>query len=482
MTGYPKCTEGVTVLCILLVFLALNASLFLEGYHGDIRGQQTWGNQALKNGVSSLYAEHTTDYPPLYLYVLKFNAWVNLRLFRNTEVMTRNYVFISKMIPTVCNLTIGLGIFAHFRKRSFKKALLGMCLYLFNPAIVYNTAYWGQVDSVNALFMFFCILFLVNERYMWSTICISLAVLTKIQSIILLPLVLAIVLVNSERKDVFKMLFANAAVVLTVLMPFIRGGVIVQLVRRCLFSVGWQPYVTANAYNIWFLVSPRTPEDWLTTLRDTYTLSGISLRSIGFALIIAYTLLVLYQVLKHRNLSSSEDSETLSLPTRLHAREIGKRFLRAGKLRLPSVSKTGGFSRQSFINKKNAVIAAAGMTLAFFILPTEIHERYLFPFFPLLSLVVLDNMRYARTYLILTFTHLINLMIAFPFQNRDTLFYGTIQTVLDSVTKMDEFALIGIASAIAAVNIITFIHYSKIGILQGILNNQTNGLADRRSS
>jgi len=189
--------------------------------------------------------------------------------------------------------------------------------------------------------------------------------------------------------------------------------------------------VTANAYNIWFLVSPRAPEDWLTTLRDTYTLSGISLRSIGFALIIAYTLLIVYQVLK---------------------------------------------------NKKNAVIAAAGMTLAFFILPTEIHERYLFPLFPLLSLIALDDMRYARTYLILTFTHLINLMIAFPFQNRDTLFYGTIQTVLDSVTKMDEFALIGIASAIAAVNIITFIHYSKIGVLQGILNNQTNGLADRRSS
>ncbi len=431
MTGYPRYTEGVTVLCIILVFLALNVNLFLEGYHGDLQGQQTWGNQALKNGVSSLYAEHTTDYPPLYLYVLKFNAWLNLRLFRNSEVMTRNYVFISKIIPTVCNLIIGLGIFAHFRKRSFKKALLGMCLYLFNPAIIYNTAYWGQVDSVNALFMFFCIVFLVNERYMWSTICISLAILTKIQSIILLPLVLAVVLVNSERKDIFKMLFANTAVVLTVLMPFIRGGVIVQLVRRCLFSVGWQPYVTANAYNIWFLVSPRAPEDWLTTLRDTYTLSGISLRSIGFALIIAYTLLIVYQVLK---------------------------------------------------NKKNAVIAAAGMTLAFFILPTEIHERYLFPLFPLLSLIALDDMRYARTYLILTFTHLINLMIAFPFQNRDTLFYGTIQTVLDSVTKMDEFALIGIASAIAAVNIITFIHYSKIGVLQGILNNQTNGLADRRSS
>ncbi len=53
--------------------------------------------------------------------------------------------------------------------------------------------------------------------------------------------------------------------------------------------------------------------------------------------------------MKHRNLSSLEERKTFPSHTRLRAREIVYRFLRAGKLRLPSVSKTGGLSRQFLI-------------------------------------------------------------------------------------------------------------------------------------
>jgi Gpi18-like mannosyltransferase len=410
-----KIKQIITVSSIIFLFLLFNIFLFDKGgFPGDISSQQHWGNTALQQGLSILYSKGITDYPPLYMYVLKFNAWLNSKLSGKLS-----YTFISKTIPTLCNLIIGLVVFFYLRKKNYKIALIAMCLYLFNPVIMYNTAYWGQIDSANTLFMFLSIIFLIHKKYIPSTIFIVLAVLTKIQSIVLVPIIGIVLLMNSNVKKIVQILFIDVATIFIVLLPYILGGTFWKIIKVIFDSVDRYPLVTANTYNIWFLVSPRTPSVFWTTLRDSTQIFGISLKIIGLSLLAIYTLIVIYQLIKKHDAN-------------------------------------------------NIILGAASMAFAFFMLPTQIHERYLFPFFALFVLIALNNRKYLWIYVILSVTSLFNLMMVFPFYSKHIIFYP-IQILLSLMMRF--FSFINLAILISLVNILVFIYFSKIGIFHNLLRN-----------
>ena len=60
--------------------------------------------------------------------------------------------------------------------------------------------------------------------------------------------------------------------------------------------------------------------------------------------------------------------------------------------------------------------AAFALTFAFYVLPTEIHERYMFPALAFLSVVYCHNRRFIMMYAALTLTFLINLQVL-PFSD-----------------------------------------------------------------
>lgn len=415
-----KKKEFLTILGIALIFLVLNISVFTTKFHGDLATQQVWGNYALEHGVSSLYANEMTDYPPLYMFVLKLNAWLNYILFNNTTVGSYPYVFISKTIPTLCNLIIGLGIFVYLQKKDYKKAVISMCIYLFNPITLYNSAYWGQVDSVNALFMFFSILSLIKRRYLLSTLLLTLAVLIKIQSVVILPVVGLIIFMDIDLKNYLKIIFTNATILFLVLFPYWRGGVIRQVVYTITHSADRFPYVVLATFNFWYLffpIKPGTP--WRDIVLDTTKTFGISYRIIGLTLLGTYTLFLVYQIFKNKDI-------------------------------------------------ENVVLASASMAFAFFMLPTQIHERYLFPFFSLFALIVLKNKRYLIVYFILSFTHLLNLM-KFEFIDKWHIIIYTIQSFLNFL--IEKLMFIKVGWAIALINVIVFVYFSKIGIFNNLVDN-----------
>ncbi|MFH1788563.1 MAG: hypothetical protein ABH834_04210 [Candidatus Altiarchaeota archaeon] len=399
--------------CFALASFLINASLFSASSHGDVRGQQEWGNYALKNGVASLYLRGVTDYPPIYLYVFELNSWISLTFFRTNALLSAPYVFVSKTIPTIALILTGLAVYLHFRDESRKKALLGSGLIMLNPALIYNTGYWGQVDSVNTLFMVLAVIFLARKRPLLSTLSISIAVLVKIQSLILAPLIWLIIVRERGVSASLKFAALNAVLVFLLLAPYVSSGVLGNVWSVVSGSVGYQPFVTANAYNIWFLASPRFPYQYLATLQDTTTVFGVTLRTISLVLMGAYTLFVLHRVL---------------------------------------------------LKGVGATFAAASLCLAFFMLPTEIHERYLFAFIPLAAILVVEDLRHLKVFLLFTLTHLVNLMMAYPFKSSYNLLFYPLQSILDLIFSLDKQAFIGVACAVASVNIIAFIYFTRKGI------------------
>ena len=118
----------------------------------------------------------------------------------------------------------------------------------------------------------------------------------------------------------------------------------------------------------------------------------------------------------------------------------------------------------------NIILASAGMAFAFFMLPTQIHERYLFPFFALFVLIALNNKKYLWMYIILTITYLLNLMMILPFY-RSGIFH-LIQIFLNISHNLFSFTRVAIV--IAVVNVLTFIYFNKIGIFNNLLHNLKN--------
>lgn len=392
------------ILPIILVFLATNLTLISLSHpvysgaasvYSDVIAQEKWGDYALEHSIASLYEKNMTDYPPLYLYALYFNAWLNYQISRNHSGSaapgTYWYVFISKVIPLFCNLLIGLLLFFALRRWNLNKAVVAAAVYLFNPAIALNTSYLGQVDSVYTVFVLLALVFLIDKKYFLSTLFAFVAVLTKVQAVFFLPILAVVLLVNLSAKKLLRLIVGALAFFLAIMLPFL--GVIQNIVSTIIKNFGEYPYVTVNALNIWFVLFGYPVPYYVQAVRDTNTVLGISLRTWGYLLLGVYTAVVMYQVFKAPG---------------------------------------------------NIAIGSASLAFASFMLPTEIHERYLFPFFALFLLTALEKRKYLSIYVSLTITYLLNMMLAMNLSNSYILLYSV---ALVNVVVFAYFTFVGICGS-----------------------------------
>ncbi|MBR9706049.1 hypothetical protein GOV14_03380 [Candidatus Pacearchaeota archaeon] len=414
--------EIFAIILISILFLSINYSVFDKAVYGaDAKTFQRWGSTLLKGGTKELYnvdgssGQSDLDYPPLYLPVLKLNVWIDWKITGNLYQITPTFIKILKTFPILCNLAIGLTLFFYLRKKSKKIAYLTLLLYLFNPVTIHNAAVWGQIDSVHTLLMLLSIIFLAKEKYTTSSIFLTIALLTKLQSIVIAPVIITIILLNCKPKKIIKIILINLILATILLLPQIIAGAMPKVIDVYFNTVGRYNRVTMNAYNFWFLVSPESPQ-WWWAISDTTKFLGITLKQIGLTLFGLYTALVVYQLTKKRS-------------------------------------------------KETIFLAASSLALAFFILPTQIHERYMFSFFALFALVMLKNKKYLVTYIILAITHLFNMMMVLKFSGKDYVFMH-FANIINFITK--RIALTNLATIIAMINVLTFIYISKQGILKGL--------------
>lgn len=420
--------DSFMFLLIIAVFLAVNLTLFPATIGPDIFVFQGWGVEAFANSVSYLYVHHSVlgvDYPPLYMYGLYFDAWLNFQVTHSLDPGSFSYVVISKTIPLLCNLTIGLLLFSWLRKRSVSTALVGAALYLFNPATIYATSYLGQIDSVYTLFLFLAVKSLTDRKYFLSTLYASLAVLTKLQSLFLIPL-LAFVLISELTPIRLIDVIANClGTIVVIMLPFILPGALRDVTGAVSDSLVEYPHVSVNAFNFWFpfgyhqvdYLQPLAIADWGSSLSDSIKVFGVSLKTVGLIVFAAFTLLVLYQVRRDRG---------------------------------------------------NILLGSASLALAFFMLPTEIHERYLFPFFAFFTPLALESRRYLLVYVVLTATYLLNMMMVFTYADTHSLYYFVYLPISLAVGYSSLYTM---ALVISVINAVVFLYFYKIGILRTLRAN-----------
>ena len=332
----------------------------------DVEGYRHWGEAVNTRGIAAIYDEPGVTYPPLLLYWFGFAASV-----AGDERALNALIKLPMVVADL--LTAALLAWAAGQRAAPEKErrgpLLACALYLFNPALWYVSAYWGQTDSVYTHFLVGVVLMLAEGHYLPAWVGWALGLATKLQSIALLPL-LAVVTLRHGAAALMRGGAVAAVVGATLAAPWLLVGRAGELARASLTpSPG--PSVVVSAFNGWYLLLGGQAHNVSSHLRPFGL--PVTYQQIGVVLFGAFALLVTIFVWR-------QGARWLALP-------------------------------------------AALLGLGLFMLLTEIHERYLFPVLPFLLLAAIRgegqagrgwNRGLVLVYGLLSLTFLFNLVTIAP--------------------------------------------------------------------
>jgi len=278
-----------------------------------------------------------------------FNVYIFWAFGSIDKATSINMLTMIKLVPNLFDLGIAALIYFFVKKQStFKLALVATVLYAFNPAVIFNAAVWGQYDAIYTFFLVLSLMLALKSKPELSAFALALGLLTKPQGIALLPLIAFLIYKNSGFKKLLFSVIAFAATVLLVILPFQWSNPVTFLIKIYFGAYGGYAFTSINAFNLWGLYGLWIPDGVLNV--------------VGWALFGAFTILVLYLLNKRFKVSSDFQ----------------------------------------------VVFAAFMLLFAFFMLPTRIHERYLFPAISVLAIMFPFIKKARPLYMALTATLFIN--------------------------------------------------------------------------
>ncbi|HUV42421.1 MAG TPA: NPCBM/NEW2 domain-containing protein [Patescibacteria group bacterium] len=337
---------------LILLFLGLIIRLFFipnPGFAADIAYWKSWSLAAAEKGIVWTTLETNYNYAPAFLYYLKavgstylFLAQpINLQAFWQATNLL--FLLLIKLLVIIVDLLTAYGLWwlleKHLKTKTPKRInlpLIAAGFYLFNPFIIFNGAYWGQVGSIGTGLLFLSLILLWQKKSLRAIGVITLAFLLKLQMLFYLPLLLLWIFKKEGWQKLITSLGTMTIVFFLVCLPFILSHHMEKVTTLILASADYFPYLSLNAYNLWWLFAKGAG---FTTI-DRILVFGITpAKFIGLFLFFVFYLL------------------SLSLLWQ----------------------KT---------NKKTLIKTCLWVALAFFMLPTQMHERYIYPAFLFLALMI----------------------------------------------------------------------------------------------
>lgn len=306
-----------------------------EGFKTDVSTYAAWAIALSQHGFAGFYSTvGFADYPPGYFYVLAIVGHLWKLLFPAHDPAALRALV--KLPAILADLGVGALLYAIVRRFASAGVALGAAaLYLLNPAVIYISAAWGQVDSISGGLALLAIYALLRSDagigwivFAWLSFGYSL--LIKPQAAVLLPLLIAFAFVSPQRRRerlIGTALGIVAALALAVLLtePFHPSNPVAALgwlIERYAYGSNVYPYNTVNAFNLWALRG----NFWMP---DSQSILGLPQYVWGLLLVVAALALIVWRYLQDRSAAALLE-------------------------------------------------ACAIATLAFFVLATRMHERYLF--------------------------------------------------------------------------------------------------------
>ncbi len=284
-----------------------------------------------------------------YIDYPPFNVYIFWAFGSLANMLGMNMATMVKVVPNIFDFATTFVIFVFVRKQASSKiALASMALYAFNPAVIYNAAVWGQFDAVYTFFLIASLVFALKSKPELSAAAFAVGLLTKPQAIALASLIAYLIYRKGGLRRLAFSVGAFLATVFAIILPFEWSNPVTFLSNAYFVGYNRYPVTSVNAFNFWGLFGVWAPD------ANFYVLGWLF-----FGVSAATTMLIL-----HFRFNKSSD------------------WL--------------------------AVFTAFMLLFAFFMLPTRMHERYLFPAIGVLVLLFFFVKLSRPLFVALTGTLLVN--------------------------------------------------------------------------
>src|SRR3989344_1556088 len=367
---------------LVLYYLLLSGFLIrlifagFPGFHVDTDTFFAWSLRVTDVGLANFYSPDVwTNYTPGMIYVFYILGFIKSIFPLSGE----QFYFLLKIPSILADLVLSYFVYKQLLKTSSKKiASYGLAFCLFNPVLIFNSAVWGAFDGLMALFLFLTIYYLDQKKLITSSIYFGISILLKPQAVAIAPVLGLFLLKNFSVKNFLKLTLPAVISVIILSVPFFPADPLAGFFK--LFIQMAQDYKANSlfAYNTWGIFG-----FWID---DSTTLAFLPIRIWGLIMMSVFWLY---------------------------------------------------FYLLFFKRKFDAFTLSTLAFLAFFFLPTRVHERYLFSAIPFLILVALKfkSRILVLASVVLSFLHLLNLYYVYVYYNE---FYLKLPRVL-YITGFYEF-------------------------------------------
>ncbi len=326
--AYLKVLGRVEVLLFLagLVLRFGLATLDLS-YKADINCFMGWSNMLIKDGLSSFYRPDVfTDYPPGYMYILYLVGAIKTAF----KLSGSQFEILVKIPAMLFDCATGILIF-NIAQEKFSKSLAATLslAYLLNPAIIVNSAVWGQVDAVNTFVVLLSFYYLTKKRYLGSCLLFAVALLIKPQALFFTPIYLFVVFDylydNKFSAKSFKNVaiwgFSSLLLMVAGMLPFTKNLDFSPIIEQYINTITSYPYASLNAYNFYSFMGA----NWMPVTRRVFGLTITVWGSIFIQLIVYLSLYLLYRFKDKSNYFFTAgliNALTFMFSTRMHERYL----------------------------------------------------------------------------------------------------------------------------------------------------------------
>ena len=425
---------------LLLAFGVRLLFIGADGFHDDVSTFESWALTLADHPLRQFFAKAGfADYPPGYFFVL----WIVGHAYKLLVHSDPTYGLLKvavKLPAILMDLVDSALIFFIVRRFASKPWAFGAAaLFAFNPATIFISAYWGQVDSVAGGLTLgsLAVLLLGEDRtgrvrpfaiaLAWTLLAYS--ILIKPPAIVLVPLFLAYVFATSDAAVRAQRALGTAyGIVASFVLAYLCAVAfhpgwnpvdqLVFLYGRYHYASGVYPYNSVNAFNLYVMGANhfwQSDAGLIPNWNAWGHTIGLPQYGWGIALFIAAVLLVVSRYVQRRD------------PVAL-------------------------------------LEAAAILSLGYFVLSTRMHERYIFNAVMLVTPLIFMRRRYLFAAIVLSLTLFGNLVYSLDYLS-----------VLDNhVTGVDPTDLMPWLSHIAAfLNVATFFYlgYAYLGAGGDVLEN-----------
>lgn len=362
------------IISVLIAFFAKFLLAFLPSFGIDMGTWLGWAGRLSSTGFSSFYSDAVWTQ---YTPGFLYYLWLIGKLGIISEMAIK--------VPVIlADIATGLLIWKVIGKVNNKWAIPAFFAYTLSPVTLMDGSIWGQIDGLLTLFLFLSAYFMIEKRNLtWSIVAWSVAFIIKPQSIAVLPAIIAgIIWGNFKIKDILVSVFAGLFVILVLAFPFFPTNPILGLPLWILKMGDFYAYTSVFAFNIWSWIGFWKPD---------------SARFIGISLSVWGSLLLLGGVL------------------------------------------FATFSFKEKLKKKEYFYLLFALTsLAFFLFPTRVHERYLFPFFAFLLTAagISKSKNLLGIFVVTTIASFLNIYYPYAYYNRNFLYSGILYNLAEALSKI----------------------------------------------